>query len=142
MNKEHCKFCKRFKKEVKIDKETGITVKNLFDTLKISIETLHNENCVIECWLNNDILLGNDFSIGHFNVIPDITFSFTNKEIEQLKSDLDIANKKLEEIKEYIENNSLYEEEYDYDYDENIQHTGTNDEIAKRDILSIIGEQQ
>jgi hypothetical protein len=52
------------------------------------------------------------------------------------------SKQKLDKIKEYIENNSLYEEEYDYDYDENIQHTGTNDEIAKRDILSIIGEQQ
>lgn len=62
-----------------------------------------------------------------------------SNENESLQSQLDIANKKLEEIKEYIENNSLYEEEYDYDYDENIQHTGTNDEKAKRDILSIIG---
>ena len=66
------------------------------------------------------------------------TYKKILQDLEELKQQLDQANKKLDKIKEYIENNSLYEEEYDYDYDENIQHTGTNDEKAKRDILSII----
>jgi len=46
----------------------------------------------------------------------------------------------LDKIKEYIENNSLYEEEYDYDYEENIHLSGIDDTQAKKDILKILEE--
>lgn len=39
---------------------------------------------------------------------------------------------------EYIENHSLYEEEYDYDYEENSYLSGIDDEQAKRDLLEIL----
>lgn len=39
---------------------------------------------------------------------------------------------------EYIENNSLYETEYDYDYEENSYLSGIDDEIAKKDLLEIL----
>ena len=51
--------------------------------------------------------------------------------IEQYKSVLD-------EIREYIEHKSLYEEEYDYDYEENMYLSGLSDEKAKDDILQIL----
>ena len=39
---------------------------------------------------------------------------------------------------EYIENNPLYEEEYDYDYEENSYLSGIDDETAKKDLLKIL----
>lgn len=39
---------------------------------------------------------------------------------------------------EYIENHSLYEEEYDYDYEENSYLSDIDDEQAKRDLLEIL----
>ena len=39
---------------------------------------------------------------------------------------------------EYINNNSLYEEEYDYDYEENIHLSGINDTKARNDLLNIL----
>lgn len=44
----------------------------------------------------------------------------------------------LDEIREYIEHKSLYEEEYDYDYEENMYLSGISDEKAKEDILQIL----
>ena len=44
----------------------------------------------------------------------------------------------LDEIREYIENNSLYEEEYDYDYEETMYLSGISDEKAKEDLLQIL----
>lgn len=65
------------------------------------------------------------------------------------KQDRDIVtlskgNKQLKErinkAIEYIENNPLYEEKYDYDYEENSYLSGINDEIAKKDLLEILKE--
>lgn len=47
---------------------------------------------------------------------------------------------RLEKVIEYIENNSLYEEEYDYDYEENSYLSGIDDEQAKKDLLEILKE--
>ena len=58
--------------------------------------------------------------------------------IEELQQE----NKKYKEVidkaKEYIENNPLYEEEYDYDYEENSYLSGIDDETAKKDLLKIL----
>lgn len=52
--------------------------------------------------------------------------------------------KQLENIRkeaiEYVNDNSLYEEEYDYDYEENIYLTGIDDEQAKKDLLNILNK--
>ena len=53
---------------------------------------------------------------------------------EQLKQKEDIINK----AKEYIINNSLYEEEYDYDYEENIYLSGIHDDDVRRILLEIL----
>lgn len=71
------------------------------------------------------------------------------QENRQLKEQLENASKNytkyiqqrdnvLDEIREYIENNSLYEEEYDYDYEETMYLSGISDEKAKEDLLQIL----
>ena len=66
------------------------------------------------------------------------------KEHLQKEFELEDKTKKqkevLDKIKEYIENNSLYEEEYDYDYEENIYLSGIDDKQAKKDILELLEE--
>ena len=44
----------------------------------------------------------------------------------------------IKEVREYIENNSLYEQDYDYDYEENLVEYPPSDEQAKKDILEIL----
>ena len=39
---------------------------------------------------------------------------------------------------EYIENNDLYEQDYDYDYEENMVEYPPSDEQAKKDLLEIL----
>ena len=53
------------------------------------------------------------------------------KEIERLNNIIDKAI-------EYIENNSLYEQDYDYDYEENIVELPPDDEISRRILLGIL----
>ena len=53
---------------------------------------------------------------------------------EQLKRKEDIIKK----AKEYIINNSLYEEEYDYDYEENIYLSGIHDDDVRRILVEIL----
>ena len=54
----------------------------------------------------------------------------------KLQQKEDIINK----AKEYIINNSLYEEEYDYDYEENIYLSGINDDDVRRILLKILDD--
>ena len=39
---------------------------------------------------------------------------------------------------EYVENNSLYEQDYDYDYEENLIEYPPNDEKATKELLDIL----
>ena len=55
-------------------------------------------------------------------------------EINKLKS---IIN----EVREYIENNNLYEQDYDYDYEENLVVGPPSDEQARKDILEILDKE-
>ena len=58
--------------------------------------------------------------------------------IEQLQSQLQEKEKIIEDAIEYIKNNNLYEEQYDYNYEEELEYLGTNDNVAKQNILSIL----
>ena len=67
------------------------------------------------------------------------------KEVESLQNDLDNANSRVSELSNrilealnYLNNNSLYEEEYDYDYEENMYLSGISDETAKKDLEEIL----
>lgn len=51
-----------------------------------------------------------------------------------------ILSQVIDKAIKYIENNSLYEEEYDYDYEENSYLSGIDDETAKKDLLEILKE--
>ena len=52
-----------------------------------------------------------------------------------------ILSRAINKAIEYLENNSLYEEEYDYDYEENSYLSGIDDETAKKDLLEILREE-
>lgn len=72
---------------------------------------------------------------------------FLKSEIEEAKrifqkylEYIDERDERINKAIEYIENNPLYEEEYDYDYEENSYLSGVNDEIAKKDLLKILKE--
>ena len=47
----------------------------------------------------------------------------------------------IKEVREYIEKNSLYEQDYDYDYEENLYEYPPNDEQARKDILEILDKE-
>lgn len=61
--------------------------------------------------------------------------------IEDMYKDNCYLQQKIERAIEYIENNYLYEEEYDYDYEENSYLSGIDDEQAKKDLLEILKEE-
>lgn len=44
----------------------------------------------------------------------------------------------IKEVREYIENNSLYEQDYDYDYEENLVEYPPSDETARKILLEIL----
>lgn len=52
-----------------------------------------------------------------------------------------ILSRAINKAIEYLENNSLYEEEYDYDYEENSYLSSIDDETAKKDLLEILREE-
>lgn len=86
--------------------------------------------------LSENVILDNDCfyiePIEKVYVTPFLKYHQLQNENKELK---DKINKAIE----YIENNSLYETEYDYDYEENSYLSGIDDEIAKKDLLEILG---
>ena len=64
----------------------------------------------------------------------------TKKIIQKYLEYIDERDERIDKAIEYLENNSLYEEEYDYDYEENSYLSGINDETAKKDLLKILKE--
>ncbi|MBR2711278.1 MAG: hypothetical protein IKE89_02285 [Bacilli bacterium] len=73
------------------------------------------------------------------------TYDELTFEISRLNTDKYLLEQKLQqkeniikEVREYIENNSLYEEDYDYDYEENLVVGPPNDETARKILLEIL----
>ena len=62
----------------------------------------------------------------------------SREELDLIVNEIERLNNRIYKAIEYIENNSLYEEEYDYDYEEIMYLVGTSDEVAKNDLLSIL----
>ena len=56
------------------------------------------------------------------------------QEIERL-------NNIIKEVREYIENNDLYEQDYDYDYEENLVVGPPSDETARKILLGILDKE-
>lgn len=56
----------------------------------------------------------------------------------ELSRDYEKLENIIKEVREYIENNILYEQDYDYDYEENLTEYPPSDEQARKDILEIL----
>ena len=48
----------------------------------------------------------------------------------------------IKEVREYIENNDLYEQDYDYDYEENLVVGPPSDETARKILLEILDKKE
>jgi hypothetical protein len=59
-------------------------------------------------------------------------------EVENLQQENHQLKDRINKAVEYIENNSLYDEEYDYNYEEEMYLSGIDDEVAKRDLLDLL----
>lgn len=84
--------------------------------------------------INNEIFFGLDYKLTDF-------YNELAEENKQLKSQLQQKENIRKEVREYIENNSLYEQDYDYDYEENLVEYPPSDEQARKDILSILNKE-
>lgn len=61
-----------------------------------------------------------------------------NNMIERLNNQLQQKDNIIKEVREYIENNDLYEQDYDYDYEENLVVGPPSDETARKILLEIL----
>lgn len=57
---------------------------------------------------------------------------------KQLQNQLQQKENIIKEVREYIENNDLYEQDYDYDYEENLVVGPPSDETARKILLEIL----
>ena len=58
--------------------------------------------------------------------------------IKYLQTQLQQKENIIKEVREYIENNDLYEQDYDYDYEENLVVGPPSDETARKILLGIL----
>ena len=72
-----------------------------------------------------------------------------NKQLkERLKNEERVAQEylkienRIDKAIEYIKNNSLYYENYDYNEEDNLELKYIDDEIARNDLLEILGEKE
>lgn len=61
-----------------------------------------------------------------------------DKDMLGLKEENQQLKDRIDKAIEYIENNSLYEKEYDYDYDDNLELSNISDSEAKEELLNIL----
>ena len=61
-----------------------------------------------------------------------------NNIINKLQNQLQQKENIIKEVREYIENNDLYEQDYDYDYEENLVVGPPSDETARKILLKIL----
>ena len=71
------------------------------------------------------------------NVVNEMNVANYNKYCEALNDYVQERNKNRKAL-EYVENNLLYEEEYDYDCDDELFLSGTNDDKATDDLRKIL----
>lgn len=83
----------------------------------------------------DEIITYEEFMI-MFKYAPRMCYTLYEKaedEIEKLREQKD-------DVVEYIKNNTLYEEEYDYDYEENPYLSRISDEQSRINLLRMLGE--
>ena len=112
---------------------TDEEIDNLVDEI-MNIPVEKNNNCLSSYGsINVDDLID---SIKELRKVP--TYDELLRENKQLKEQLKQKEDIINKAKEYIINNSLYEEEYDYDYEENIYLSGIHDEQTRKELLEIL----
>ena len=88
------------------------------NTIEIAIKELKERDKVIER-LNERITQEKKAYINMYNMYAEL-------------------QERIEKAIEYIENNSLYEQDYDYDYEENLVEGVPDDTVPKRILLEIL----
>lgn len=58
--------------------------------------------------------------------------------IDKLYDEIGILEERIDNAIEYVNNNSLYEQDYDYDYEENLVEYPPSDELARKHLLEIL----
>ena len=112
---------------------TDEEIDNLVDEI-MNIPVEKNNNCLSSYGsINVDDLID---SIKELRKVP--TYDELLRENEKLKEQLKQKEDIIKKAKEYIINNSLYEEEYDYDYEENIYLSGIHDDDVRRILVEIL----
>ena len=75
--------------------------------------------------------------VKNFNTIKSKNSTLQIKYMSVVKK-LEKREKQIQDAIEYIENNSLYDQDYDYDYEENMVEYPPTDEYARNDLLKIL----
>lgn len=79
--------------------------------------------------------------VSYYNLDKNVSFIVredTKPTYEELEVELQQKENIIKEVREYIENNSLYEQDYDYDYEENLVEYPPSDETARKILLEIL----
>ena len=63
------------------------------------------------------------------------------QENEQLKDQLQQKENIIKEVREYIENNTLFSEDYDYDEEDNLKWNGAYDYKEREELLEILDKE-
>lgn len=64
-------------------------------------------------------------------LVPESTMNFIVKENESLRE-------RIEKALSYIEDNDLYDEGWDYNYEEELEYRGIDDATAREDLIAIL----
>lgn len=83
-----------------------------------------------------------DAKISHMAFVRDgkIEILYTQEYVDKLEEQLQQKENIIKEVREYIENNDLYEQDYDYDYEENLVLGPPSDETARKILLEILNK--
>ena len=101
--------------------------------------------------MNNDILWKIDSEIGKDKRVVELTkkceiLEENNKLLIQQKyqmyEDLDMLSKRIDKAIEYIKNNCLYYENYDYNAEDELELKYVYDDKATADLLQILGDKE
>lgn len=106
------------------------------------IETLEAKSLQVDDYFKqrNELYISNqekDKEIERLNN----TIKGLDNTIENLEEVIKHKDSIIKEAREYIENNDLYEQDYDYDYEENLVVGPPSDETARKILLGILDKE-
>lgn len=98
----------------------------------------YSDNKFIDLWNYTIDLKEENSQLKRENEALKQTHEYDVNMIDEVKGESVKLYQRIEKAIEYIENNSLYEEEYDYDYEENSYLSGIDDKQAKEELIEIL----